>query len=83
MKAYYDGLGRLTQQQTYLSSLSPYSSEYYTYNWLGQVLTDVTPLGHAPSGFQREGTLGIARWVHVLWIYMSAEITAMRHAMRR
>lgn len=42
------------------------------------VLTDVTPLGHAPLDFQREGTLGFAHWVHVLWIYMSAEITAMR-----
>jgi hypothetical protein len=42
------------------------------------LLTDVTPLGHAPLDFQRDGTLGFAHWVHVLWIYMSAEITAMR-----
>jgi hypothetical protein len=41
------------------------------------LLTDVTPLGHAPLDFQRDGTLGFAHWVHVLWIYMSAEITAM------
>lgn len=42
------------------------------------LLTDVTPLGHPPSEFQRDGTLGFAHWVHVLWIFMSAEITAVR-----
>lgn len=42
------------------------------------LLTEVTPLGHAPAGFQREGTLGIAHWVHVMWIFMSAEITSVR-----
>ncbi|MGA2198460.1 MAG: RHS repeat-associated core domain-containing protein [Nitrososphaerales archaeon] len=45
-KNYYDGLGRLTQEQTYLSpSSQPYSTEFYTYNWLNQVLTDKTPNG--------------------------------------
>ena len=44
-KDYYDGLGRLIQEQTYLSPSSPYSSEYYTYNWLNEVLTDEAPNG--------------------------------------
>jgi hypothetical protein len=42
------------------------------------LLTDVTPLGHAPAGSPcDDGSPGFAHWVHVLWIYMSAEITAM------
>jgi hypothetical protein len=41
------------------------------------VLTDVTPLGCAPSDFQRPGTSGLAQWAQVLWVYMSAEITAV------
>ena len=48
-KSYYDGLGRLTEAQTYLSPSSPYSAEYYTYNWLGEVLTDTAPNGAITS----------------------------------
>jgi hypothetical protein len=43
------------------------------------LLTDVTPLGgHAAADLQRDGTPGLGYWVHVLWIYMSAEITAIQ-----
>ena len=34
-----------SQEQTYLSPSSPYSSEFYTYNWLNEVLTDTSPNG--------------------------------------
>jgi len=46
-KYYYDGLGRLTEEQAYLSPSTPYSAEYYTYNWLNEVQTNQTPNGAA------------------------------------
>jgi hypothetical protein len=41
------------------------------------LLTDVIPLGGTPPGARGGGTQGLAYWARVLWVYMSAEITAM------
>jgi len=41
------------------------------------LLTDVTPLGGGPLDAQGRDASGLAYWVRVLWVYMSAEITAV------
>jgi hypothetical protein len=41
------------------------------------LLTDVIPLGGTPPSFWGGGPHGLAYWARVLWVYMSAEITAM------
>jgi YD repeat-containing protein len=43
-KEYFDGLGRLTEVQTYNGSVA-YSEATYTYNWQNQVATYKTPAG--------------------------------------
>jgi hypothetical protein len=41
------------------------------------LLTDVIPMVGTPPSFWGGGPHGLAYWARVLWVYMSAEITAM------